>query len=131
MSIGTLDDMARRVIQSEQFTDDLDGSSAAETVRFAFEGQSYEIDLSRANKRAFEKLMKPYVQSARKARGGRSTGRGRSSSTRSSARAARSSSANGRDLAAVRAWANEQGMAVSERGRISKNVLEAYDTAHG
>jgi hypothetical protein len=122
--------MARRVIQSEEFTDDLDGSSAAETVRFAFDGQSYEIDLSRANKRAFEKLIKPYVQSARKAKaggrsGGRSGGRGRSSGGSS-----RSSSSSGRDLAAVRAWANEQGMAISERGRISKNVLEAYDAAH-
>lgn len=117
--------MARRVIQSEQYTDDLDGSSAAETVRFAFEGQSYEIDLSRANKRAFEKLMKPYVQHARKARAGRGGGR-----SRTSGRAARSSAGNGRDLAAVRAWANEQGMAVSERGRLSKNVLEAYDAAH-
>jgi hypothetical protein len=127
--------MARRVIQSEEFTDDLDGSSAAETVRFAFDGQSYEIDLSRSNKRAFEKLMKPYVQNARKARGGRtggrssarSTGRGRTSG---GAGSGRSSSAGGRDLAAVRAWANEQGMAVSERGRLSKNVLEAYDAAH-
>jgi hypothetical protein len=128
--------MARRVIQSEEFTDDLDGSSAAETVRFAFDGQSYEIDLSRSNKRAFEKLMKPYVQNARKARGGgrsggrsstRSSGRGRTSGAAGSGR---SSSAGGRDLAAVRAWANEQGMAVSERGRLSKNVLEAYDAAH-
>ena|SRR5690242_16774243 len=127
MSIGTLDDMARRVIQSEQFTDDLDGGSAAETVRFGFEGQSYEIDLSRSNKRAFEKLMKPYVQNARKARGGRGAGRTRTSSGGSK----RAAAGGGRDLAAVRAWANEQGMAVSGRGRISKDVLEAYDAAHG
>jgi hypothetical protein len=117
--------MARRVVETQSFTDDLDGGSAAETIRFAFDGQSYEIDLSRANKRAFDKLMKPYVQHARRVRGARSTGRARSSS-----RSARSSSSGGRDLAAVRAWANEQGMAVSERGRISKTVLDAYDAAH-
>jgi hypothetical protein len=116
--------MARRVVETQSLTDDLDGSSAAETVRFGFDGQSFEIDLSRPNKRALEKLMKPYVQHARKVRGARSTGRARSSS-----RSARPSS-GGRDLAAVRAWANEQGMAVSERGRISKNVLDAYDAAH-
>jgi hypothetical protein len=117
--------MARRVVETQSYTDDLDGSSAAETVRFAFDGQSYEIDLSRANKRAFDKLMKPYVQHARKTRASRSAGR-----ARSSGRPARSATGGGRDLAAVRTWANEQGMSVSERGRISKNVLDAYDSAH-
>jgi len=32
--------------QSFSLTDDLDGSPADETVSFAFEGPSYEIDLS-------------------------------------------------------------------------------------
>jgi hypothetical protein len=118
--------VARRVIQNEQFTDDLDGSSAAETVRFGFEGQSYEIDLSRSNKRAFEKLMKPYLQHARKAR----TARGGSRGGRTAGRSGRSASGSTRDLGAIRAWANEQGMEVSTRGRLSKGVLEAYDAAH-
>lgn len=33
-------------------TDDLDGSEAASSVVFGFEGVSYEIDLSEANKDA-------------------------------------------------------------------------------
>jgi len=125
--------MARRVVETQEYTDDIDGSRAAETVGFGFDGQTYEIDLSRANKRAFEKMMKPYLQNARKARAGRGTragGRARSSG-RPAARPAAARSGGGRDLAAIRAWANEQGLTVAQRGRISKDVLDAYDSAHG
>ncbi len=119
--------MARRVVETQEYTDDLDGSRAAETVGFGFDGQTYEIDLSRSNKRAFEKMMKPYLQKARKARGSRVRGRGRAAARSTAAR----SGGDGRDLAAIRAWANEQGLAVAQRGRISKDVLDAYDSAHG
>src|SRR5207244_2029727 len=56
--------MAKTVIT--QITDDLDGSNGAETISFAYRGTSYEIDLGRKNASAFDKLMKPYVDAARK-----------------------------------------------------------------
>ena len=50
--------------------DDLTGGPAAETLRFAFEGTDYEIDLNAKNGTAFRKQLAPYVEHARK------TGRG-------------------------------------------------------
>ena len=34
------------------------------------------------------------------------------------------------DRASIRAWANEQGLHVSERGRISAEVMQKYEAAH-
>jgi len=79
--------MAKTVIT--QITDDLDGSSGAETVTFGYRGTNYEIDLGRRNASAFDKTMRPYVDAARKvttARGGRrGSSDGRRTSRRSSA----------------------------------------------
>jgi hypothetical protein len=48
-------------------TDDIDGSDAVETLRFAFDGRSYEIDLNKKNAAAFRKAVGPYVKAARPA----------------------------------------------------------------
>lgn len=128
--------MARQLI--EQVTDDLDGGKADQTVSFSWEGTSYEIDLSKKNAQAFEKALKPYLSAARKAGssgGSRSRGRsGRASSRPSSRSSSRKStsaaSKTSRDLGAVRSWAKENGFEVSERGRLSSQILQAYDSAH-
>lgn len=61
--------------------DDLDGSDADETVRFALDGKSFEIDLSKKNATALRKALKPYVTAGRaagrKASGPRANGRRR------------------------------------------------------
>jgi hypothetical protein len=44
--------------------------------------------------------------------------------------AAKKASPKRGDLGAVRAWARETGLKVSERGRITGDVLDAYDAAH-
>ena len=114
--------MAKTVIT--QITDDLDGSSGAETVTFGYRGTNYEIDLGRRNASAFDKTMRPYVDAARKVttvRGGRrASSDGRRTSRRSSAG----------QLASIREWARAEGYSVSDRGRISANVMEAYEKAH-
>ena len=43
-------------------TDDLDGSEAEETVQFAIDGVSYEIDLSAANAEALREAVAAYVE---------------------------------------------------------------------
>jgi hypothetical protein len=96
--------------------DDLDGGPADETVRFAVGGMQYEIDLNKKNARAFRKQLAPFVEHARKA--GRGQRRPRTSSSRQ-----RSGD--------IRAWAGEQGIAVSGRGRIPASVVEQYDAARG
>jgi Lsr2 len=98
-------------------TDDLDGSEGAHTVRFGLDGVNYEIDLAEKNIARLEKAMAPYVQVAR-----RVVRRANRSGTRSSAVRA--------DRAEVRAWAKGQGLAVSDRGRISADVMQQYESAH-
>jgi hypothetical protein len=114
--------MAKKVITTTEFTDDLDGSNAAGTVSFAYAGSAYEIDLSKKNATALAKVLEPYIESARKARSGSRPAGGRSS-RRGSARATRS------DLGAVRAWAKENGYEVAERGRVSAAIMDAYAAA--
>ncbi|NLT56280.1 MAG: Lsr2 family protein [Actinomycetales bacterium] len=103
--------------------DDVDGGEAEETVSFALDGASYEIDLSTGNAQALRDALAPWVGNARRV-GSKSSGRGRSGG----GRAARSGSRA--DLTLVRSWARENGYQVSDRGRVSGEVLAAYDAAH-
>lgn len=98
--------------------DDLDGSEASETVKFGLDGVSYEIDLSEANAAALRNDLAKWVGSAERTGGRASRGGGRP------ARAGR------KDVSAVRDWARENGFEVSDRGRISAEVQQAYDKAH-
>ena len=103
-----------------EMTDDLDGTSLdVSTVTFAFEGVSYEIDLSEANHAKLTKALRPYVNSARPV-GGR---RGRRPSKASKPDPVTP------DSKAVRAWAEANGVTVSSRGRIPSEVLAAYRDA--
>ena len=47
--------------------DDLTGGPAEQTVRFAFDGTDYEIDLSAKNAAAFRKQLAPFIEYARNA----------------------------------------------------------------
>lgn len=99
-------------------TDDLDGSADAETVIFSFDGLTYEVDLGKKNRTAFEKVLAPYVAAGRKApRGGRRRVVSRPDESRV-------------DRSAVRTWAKSAGLKVSERGRISAEVMRQYEEAH-
>ena len=113
--------MAKTVIT--QITDDLDGTTGAETVSFSYGDRAWEIDLSKRNRAAFEKLLKPYIDAGRKTAGGR----GRRSNQ---ARRGRGGSTSGLDLAAIRAWAAENGIEVAARGRIAQSIVEQYKAAH-
>jgi hypothetical protein len=97
--------------------DDLDGSSADETVGFALDGRAYEIDLSSSNARRLRDALALYVAHGRKA-----------GVIRSSAR--RRSGTSGAGTVDVRDWARSNGYAVNDRGRISTEVLAAYQAAH-
>ena len=107
--------MAKTV--SVVITDDLDGSPDAETVAFGFDGHSYEIDLGKKNLAKLQKSLQPFMDAGRK------------SAQRKTAKAPRAAGSRV-DRAAVRAWAAEQGLKVSERGRISAEVMSKYDAAH-
>ena len=106
--------MATRI--SVALEDDLDGGPAEETLRFGLGGSEYEIDLSKKNASRFRRQIAPYIEHARKAGRGQRRRPVRTTSTRE-----RSGD--------IRAWAKDQGIPVSERGRIPASVVEQYDAA--
>jgi hypothetical protein len=120
--------MAQRTVVS--LVDDLDGTEANETVEYALDGVTYEMDLNDENAKQLREVFGPYISAARRTGGRRSTGsRSRPSSSNSSS----GQGAVGRSreaLKAIRDWAKGEGWAVSDRGRLPNNVVEAYDAAH-
>lgn len=54
--------------------DDIDESPAAETIAFALDGVSYEIDLSSSNAAKLRAAVQPWVSSARRIGGRRRRG---------------------------------------------------------
>jgi hypothetical protein len=102
--------------------DDLDGGEADETVTFALDGKSYEIDLTTANADKLRGALEDFVKAGRRTGGRGSGGRGK---TRAAA------SGGGQDTAAIRAWAKENGFEVNDRGRVPASIREAYEKANG
>jgi hypothetical protein len=109
--------------------DDLDGSEAAETVAFTLDGVSYEVDLSAENAEALRGEFERYVLAARRVGGRRArTGFGRAAEN--GGRSAGAERGNSREYnRAVREWAAANGHEVAERGRLSTELISAYDTA--
>jgi len=101
--------------------DDLDGSeidAGGKSITFSLEGSTYEIDLSSKNVDKMRQDFAVYTQKARKVsnRGGRGS--------------AKQAEPAPLDTRAVRAWAEEQGIEVSARGRLSSDLIERYRAAH-
>ena len=112
--------------------DDVDGGEASETVSFSLDGVSYEIDVSESNAAALRDALAPWVGHARRV-GGRSggSGGGRARSGGSGGSGSGRSRGNSKhDLSDVRSWARENGFQVSDRGRVSSEVITAYEKAH-
>jgi uncharacterized protein YjbI with pentapeptide repeats len=89
---------------------------ATETVRFSFEGRGYELDLCVAHAQEMREILKSYLQEARRVPGGESRRR-------------RKASAKRRHSEDIRAWAAQQGIKVSERGRIPAAIVDEYKAA--
>jgi hypothetical protein len=96
--------------------DDIDGSPAGETVRFALNGTSYEIDLSSENALALRSSLGRYIEHARKAPGGPAQARVPRKRT---------------DTSAMREWAGAHGKQISDRGRVPASVMKEYEAAQG
>ncbi|MDO5682008.1 MAG: Lsr2 family protein [Propionibacteriaceae bacterium] len=95
--------------------DDIDGTTADETVRFGLDGVDYEIDLSVDNAERLREALALWVGHARK------TARGRAGAP------ARKNS--GTSPTEIRAWAKENGFDVSSRGRVPTNIRDAFEAA--
>lgn len=131
--------MSTRTLQV--LTDDYDDvelkPGQGQMVTFSLQGQSYEIDLSDKNLKKLQSDLAGWIDKARpasnvrgsraaagagRATGRRATGSGRAAGTSRAAAAGESQ--------AIREWARENGHQVSERGRISAEIREAYTQAH-
>ena len=106
------------------FVDDIDGSTeGVEHYTFNWLGTDYEIDLAPKSAKKLVDIMNTYTDKATRVpkvksggeRGGWETGRTQTSRD---------------DVAAMRTWAREQGMEVSDKGRVSEAVKDAYHQAH-
>lgn len=110
--------MAQRV--QVILVDDLDGGEATETVEFALDGVTYEVDLSNANAAQLRDSFAQWIGVARRSGGRRQTRR----------RVGGGSGASRDELARMREWGRENGFKVSDRGRVSKELQDAYAAAN-
>jgi len=106
--------MVQRVVT--QLVDDIDGTelelTTGETVMFALDGHTYEIDLSTKNAEALRSAVAKYVEAGRRV--GRTTRAVKRSQT-------------GPSAAEIRDWARTNGFDVPDRGRIPQEVRDAFN----
>ncbi|HEY1640315.1 MAG TPA: Lsr2 family protein [Streptosporangiaceae bacterium] len=105
--------MAQRV--EIHFIDDIDGTAAAETIRFGIAGADYEIDLSAEHAKEFREALEPFLSGARR--------------VAASTRPARGPRAGAPSPAAVRQWARSAGIEVSDRGRVPDDLIARFQAA--
>jgi hypothetical protein len=115
--------MAQKV--TVELVDDLDGTASEDisTVTFALDGVSYEIDLHHDNAGRLRNTLADFVTA------GRRTG-GRVKRAASVPHPGARATPDREQTRAVREWARQNGFEMSDRGRISATVLEAFETAH-
>ena len=109
--------MARKEVV--KFIDDLDGEvidRGGQTFAFGYRGAQYEIDLGERNAQKFAEVLEPYLAAARRIGDDRPK-------PPSNARIDKT------QLAAMRSWAKNHGYQVSDRGRVSQEIQDAYHSS--
>jgi hypothetical protein len=96
--------------------DDLDGGQAAETVTFALDGATFEIDLSARNAAKLRQTLKRYIERAQRDPTRPQRGNRRNPTTTTGADQSQT----------IRAWARRKGFEVASRGRIKREIVDAY-----
>ena len=135
------------------YIDDLDGvpidEKDVDTVEFSYRGEDYTLVLTTKNGAQFNKDIARYIKAAKKAKAadGRVTSKAvrarkpaeakpaskaapkRKASSRKTA-ASKTAGASGQERSrAIREWARANGHSVSERGRLSTEIIAAYEAA--
>ncbi len=109
--------MAKETIT--KLIDDLDGSAAAETVKFGLDGREYEIDLNGKNAKKLRTELAPFVEHGVRVTAPR-VARGTTPPT----------SADKQRRRAIRDWALAKGYEVSERGRLAQHLIDEFNATH-
>lgn len=103
--------------------DDLDQTPGAREVHFSLDNYEYVIDLNDKNVEALKAALAPYIEVA--------TPLGkvyRATPQRPASR--RRAAAEGPSTAEMREWAKKNGYDVSDRGRLTQEIIDAYLGAH-
>jgi hypothetical protein len=118
--------MAQKTIVT--LVDDLTGEEAENisTVEFAIDGVTYELDLTDENSTKLHDTLSQYAKAGRKIGGQR---RSDPRPGRAMKSAGRTAGYNRETLKSIREWAKKNGHNVSDRGRLSAEVLQAWQTA--
>jgi hypothetical protein len=115
--VGTNEKWNMAQVTKVRLVDDIDGSEAAESIAFTLDGVSLEIDLSKDNAAKLRDILAPYVAAGR---------RGDQRPARRQQRVETVPAAPRESTGPIREWAAANGFTVSDRGRISAEVTEAY-----
>lgn len=100
-----------------ELIDDIDGSTADETIAFSIDGAHYEIDLSAENAEKIRAEIGEWAEKGTRV-------------ARKKARRASAPSSSSEENARIRQWAKDNGYEVGDRGRISAEIRQAYADAH-
>ncbi|MFE0023441.1 Lsr2 family protein [Amycolatopsis sp. NPDC059021] len=119
--------MAQKVLV--QMMDDIDGGEASQTVPFSLDGVQYEIDLSDDNAENLREGLAPFLAASRRVGGRKVRLAVGQSAAAATAAPAPVSQADRERSRAIRAWALDNGYEVSERGRIPREIVEAFERA--
>ena len=114
-------------VREVRLVDDVDGAVADETIEFGIDGKRYEIDLSTANAGQLRDAFASYIAAARRSPRTRRGSSASPSSSRGSLSVGSSTTVADREQnQAIREWARQQGMKISERGRIPADIIQKY-----
>jgi hypothetical protein len=107
--------MAKRTIRS----DDLDGTEGegVSAVTFSLDGVTYDIDLTEENVDKLREAFEPFIKVAT----------ARTKKQKPGERPKRSP----KELAEIRTWGHANGYEFSDKGRINKHVIEAWEKFSG
>lgn len=106
--------MAQKII----LIDDITKQPGAESITFSLDGVTYTIDLGPENADKLRNSLTPFIEA------------GRVVSTKTKRSTAAKTSVDAERMAAIRAWGRANGYDIAERGRISREVVAAFNAAH-
>lgn len=90
-----------------------------ETLTFGLDGSTYEIDLCTKHAKQMRDALAPFIEA------------GRRQSNRGASRRRSGGGVHRERTQAIRAWAKSKGIKVSERGRLSADIVAKYEAGGG
>jgi hypothetical protein len=104
--------MSTTKYQVVQVLSDVSGEAGASTVTYSVNGQSYSIDLTEVEAKAFHEMLAPYIAVS-------AIGKRRGPRLRSTPE----------ETAKIRTWAKKNGHTLTPAGRVPSEVRQAYAEA--